>query len=135
MNKLNPLHLIALVIVLILFTTLQLSQVHTQLNEQKETLKQTQKLAIEISALKNAYTDATKIKQSLQKILKHPSLKKAKFQITHTKNSTKISAASLSLKELETCSSKILNGVYNIKMLKIKKIDTNFASFEVEIAW
>lgn len=125
MNRVNPLYLALLLVVVILLLVFKLSGARTDLAEAKNSVKETTKIATELSDLKKVY-----IKEMNKKILNSKSLVK-----TTTKTGITISAKEMDSKELNSLMGKLLNGAYNIKALKIKKISDTKASLYLEIKW
>ncbi|RLA73658.1 MAG: hypothetical protein DRG78_22165 [Epsilonproteobacteria bacterium] len=125
MNRVNPLYLALLLIVLILLLVFNLSGVRADLAEAKESIKQTTKVATELSGLKKVYT---------KKI--NPSVFNSKSIVkTNTKTGATISAKEMDVRELNSFMGKVINGAYNITTLNIKKISDTKASLYLEIKW
>ena len=135
MNKLNPLHIGALLIVLLIFSFFKLDEAKKQLHDAQTAYKESEHLALELSALKDTYGDKKRIQNGIKKILRLRSLQAANVEATWKKKSVIITAKSLDLKALNTLMGKFLNGNFNIVKLKIKKIDDLKAGVEMEIQW
>ena len=133
MNQINPLHIGALLAVIILFLFFQLSGVKSELKEAKSDYKSSEKLAVDLSSLKSVYADKKKSTKSLERILNQSSIKMAKLTIKRQKKSMKISSKSVSAKLINSLMGKILNGSYNVTKLKIKKLSETKASLDLEI--
>lgn len=135
MNQINPLHIGALLVVLLAFLFFTLSGAKKDLLEEKELYAQSEKLAIELNALKDVYADMKKTQVSVERLLSQSFLKPAALVIKKDKISIKISSKSIDARVLDSLMSKILNGSYKIKELKIKKLSPTTASLEMEILW
>lgn len=133
MNKINPLHIIALVLVLILFLLVQIHHAKKELEEEKKLFLQTKELALKTKAYKELYDQ--KNKKRLERILLQPYFKKAGVHFTGTTNGYSITASSLKLSVLNALIDKIFNGAYNIQKLEIKRVDAKHASLQLEIQW
>ena len=135
MNRLNPLHIGALLIVVLLFISSKLVESKNQLLEAKISYQETQKVAIELSDLKKVYADKKRLKKSLYKILQLSSLRSANIIKTTKKSEIILSSKSMEKKALNSLLGKILNANFNIKILKIKKLSDKKASLYMEIKW
>jgi len=135
MNNVNPLHIGALLTVVILFLFFKFSGVKEELIEAKSDFKESEKLAVEVSSLKSVYANKTKTKKALERVLANRTLKTADLSVKHSKSGVKISAKSIDTSSLNYLMGKVLNGSYNITLLKIKKLSETKASIEMEIKW
>ena len=135
MNKVNPLQIVALLVVVILFLFFKLSGLQEELKEKQEEFKASEKLAVELSALKSVYANPSKTKKAINRILSQRSLKGANLKIKRSKNSVIIKADTINTKALNSLMGKILNGSYNITRLKIKRVSATVASLDMEIKW
>jgi len=135
MNRLNPLHIGALLIVVLLFISSKLVESKNQLLEAKISYQETQRVAIELSDLKKVYADKKRLKKSLYKILQLSSLRSANIVKTTKKSEIILSSKSMEKKALNSLLGKILNANFNIKILKIKKLSDKKASLYMEIKW
>ena len=135
MNQINPLHIGALLLVLILFLFFKLSGIKEELVEAKQEYKVSKKLAVNVSSLKSVYENKTKTQEAIERILRQSSLKSVNFNLKKEKKSIKISSKSMDAQALNSFMGKILNGSYNISLLKIKKLNQTTSSLEMEIIW
>jgi len=135
LNRINPLHLIILLLVSILFLFFQLTKIQSDLHEEEEAYKHSEQIAKELVAYKKFYGDKQRIKKSLKMILAQGSLKKAKIQTKESSRGITIMSKSIDLYALNSLMSKLFNGAYPIKNLQIKRIDNKNASLRLEIQW
>lgn len=135
MNQINPLHIGAILGVLLAFLFFTLSGIKADLVEEKSLYHESEKLALELSALKAVYADKKKIQNSLERLLAQGSLKSASLKIKKDKKSIQISSKSMDAKALNSLMSKILNGSYNVSELKIRRVSESKASLKMEIKW
>ncbi len=135
MNRINPIQIIALIVVLFLFFSFKLSDAKEELVEEKDSYKKTSQIAIKLDALKSTYKDKTKTLKKLNKILNYPLVKKA--EVTKDVKSSKVvlEAESINKQSLNYLMGKLLNNTFNISSLNIKKLDEKTASIKVEIKW
>jgi len=135
MSRVNPLHIIVLLIVVVLFGFFKLSTIKSELQEEQKSYQASQKVATELLAYKKLYGDKKRVINGLRKIIKAPSLKAANIQLSRKSKSVELRSDSMELRELNRLFSKILNGAYKIKRFTIKSLDATHASVMVEIAW
>jgi biopolymer transport protein ExbB/TolQ len=135
MNRLHPLHIGALLVVVLLFSFFKLNAAKQQLHQVQKSYKESKHLALELSALKDTYGNKKKIQKQIQKIAALRSLSNAKIQTLWKKKGVVLRSSSLDLKALNLFMGKILNGNFNIVKLKITKKDDLRASLEMEIQW
>lgn len=135
MNQINPLHVGALLVAFIAFLLFTLSSMKTEMTEEKTLYETSEKLAVDLSSLKDVYADKKKTKRAIDRVLSQSSLKTAALDVKHEKSSVRISSKSIDTKALNALMGKILNGSYNITELKIKKLSETKASLKMEIKW
>jgi len=135
MNRINPLYVALLLVVLLALSIVKLNSAKEELSEEKERLKETTKLATELSALKEVYGDQKKAKTSILRILQNNVLKSAAISKDVKKSGIIISSKSIDLKALNYLVGKIFNGAYNISSLDVKKLSETKATLHMEIKW
>jgi len=135
MSQINPLHIGALLGAILLFLLFELSGVKTELEEEKASYLESEKLALELFSLKETYADKKKTQGALERLFLQPSLSSAALEIKKEKDSIKVSSKSIDLKALNILMGKILNSPYNIKELQTKRLSETKASLEMEIQW
>lgn len=133
MNQVNPLHIGGLLAVILLFLFFKLSGIKEELKSVKSDFKASEKVAVDLSSLKNVYADKRKTSRAIERILSQSSIKQAKLTIKREKKSIKISSKSVETKVLNSLMGKILNGSYKITSFKIKKLSATKASLNLEI--
>jgi hypothetical protein len=135
MNRINPLHIIALLVVVLLFTLFKLSGVKGELVEAKARLGETSSLATELIGLKKVYGDKKYLKRKIEKIFRLSTIKKANITKKYTKSGVIIKSKSIELVVLNTLMGKLLNDTFHIKSFKIKRLSDKKAILNVEIKW
>jgi len=135
MNQINPLQIGGLLLVVILFLFFKLSAVQNEIVEADQSFKKSEKLALDVSALKNIYADKKRTQKRLQKIFSNRKLHTANLKIKEQKKLLKVSSESIDTSALNYLMGKILNDSYNITTLKIKQLSKEKASLEMEIKW
>lgn len=135
MNQINPLHIGALLLVVIMFLFLKLHGLQKELVEAKEEYKASKELAVDVSSLKALYANKQKTQSAIERILEQRILQSANIKVEKKRKSIKISAKSIDAKGLNFLMGKILNGTYNITQLHIKRLNQTDATLEMEIQW
>ena len=132
MNKMNPLHIVALLAVVALFLFVQIRTAKDELSTELTTLKNSKKIALATTAYRDMYANPNKTKRELERIVRQDS---KHLTLRQSAQMTTIDSKALSLSELNSFMSKIFNGTYKIQKLQIDKIDKKSARLELEIAW
>jgi len=135
MNRINPLYIGALLVLILGFMILKLSDIKEDYSDAKSEYKETFKIANELSGLKSVYANRAKTKKSLQKVLRNATLRASKVQTKSKKSGMSISAKSMDMKALNYLMGKVLNGTYQIDRLKIKQLSEHRVSLDMEIKW
>lgn len=135
MNKINPLHIGVLLLVLLVFFMFKLSGVQQKLKDTKHHYIQTQTVAEELSGLKKEYANKQNIQKSINRILQNSALRTANITKKSTRKGLILSADSMDRVALNFFMSKILNGTFMIKGMQIKKLDEHHVSMNLEIQW
>ncbi len=135
MNRLNPIYIGILLIIILGFVFFKLNGAKVEYTQAKASYRQTSLVANELSGLKSVYTDKGRVKNSLQKILKHTILRTANIEQKIKKSGISISSKSINMKSVNFLMGKILNGTYQISAMKIKKLSETKVSLELEIKW
>jgi hypothetical protein len=135
MNRINPLHVIVLLVVMLMFFIHKLNSAKNEFAQIKEQHRETLRFTTKLSALNEIYFDKNKIKKSIDSILKQSSLKSANISQKTTNLSIVLTSESINKTALNSLMGNFLNGSYNIDSFHIKSIDSNSASFKMEIKW
>jgi len=135
MNQVNPLHIGALLVALLAFLLFTLKGVNTELAEEKALYLESEKLAVELSALKDVYAQKKHTQKAIERLLSQSSLKSTNLVVKKDKKFIKISSKSMDAQALNSLMGKILNGSYNIKALQINRLSETKASLDMEIQW
>ncbi|MEA3228741.1 MAG: hypothetical protein U9P38_06700 [Campylobacterota bacterium] len=135
MNSVNPLHIALLLLVVLSFISFKLIESKQELVDIKNSYQETHKVALELRDLKKVYADKKRLKRSLQRVLKLPSLRQAEIVKIDKKSEFILSSKSMDKKALNSLMGKILNGNFNIKIVKIKRLNEKKVSLYMEIKW
>jgi len=135
MNRINPIYILILLSVLLLMLIYKLDSTKEQLKDTQIAFASTEKLAIKLSSLKEVYANKQNIKKSLQKILKHSSLKSLSLQTKFKNSSLTIKANNIDKNSLNLLISKLVNNAFVISKMKVRKVSGNSAELSMEIKW
>lgn len=135
MNRINPIYVGALLLIIVGFMLLNLSSAKDEYAEAKVSYKETLIIANELSGLKAVYADKKKIKKSLQKILNSSVLKESKIEQQSKKSGTTLSSKAMNMTAVNYLMGKLLNGTYQIKSMKIKRLSETKVTLDMEIKW
>lgn len=135
MNRVNPLYVGALLVMVLILSLYLLSSAKQSLKDSKESFKQTQKIANEISGLKKAYADERTTTRDIKRMLANMVLRSAAIKAEYKNSGVNISSNKMDKKALDFLMGKVLNSSYDIRKMKIKRLSSDIASFELEIRW
>lgn len=135
MNRVNPIYTAALLLFVLSVLFFKLGSVKRDLQEVQDDYKATEKLATDLSALKEVYEDKTKARTSLQNILNQPSLSSSKIVSKLNGSTASISSDDMDVTALNLLVGKLLNSAYNISLLNIRRESDTQVSFNMEIKW
>ncbi len=135
MNRINPIHIVVLLTIILIIALYSLASSKRELTENKETFKSTQEVAQRLIALKDVYANKVRIKQSLQRILNDAMIKSSTIATDFKKNSVSIHAENIDLKTLNLLVGKLLNAAYIIESMDIKNTSDSLAELKMEIKW
>ncbi|MCW9026713.1 MAG: hypothetical protein OQJ77_05300 [Thiovulaceae bacterium] len=135
MNRINPLYLGVLLVVILVLSVYSLNSAKKSLMESKESFKETQKIANELSSLKKAYANKKINERALKKVLAQAVLRDASIKAEYKNNVVKLNSDNMDKKALDFLIGKLLNSTYDIRKMKIKRLSEEKASLELEIKW
>lgn len=135
MNRINPIYIAVLLLILLVFLVYKLDATKIELKENEEAYKITKNIALQLTSLKDVYADKQNIKKSLQKILKHPSLKSASLDIKFKKSSFVLGSQSMDISKLNLLVGKLLNATFIIESMNVKRVSDTKVELKMEIKW
>ncbi len=135
MNRINPIHIAILLIVVLGFFVMKLGSAKEELSQTKALYQETLQLSTQLKGLREVYSDKNGVKKSLAKILRHKSLSSYSIKKKTTNSGILISSDSINKIGLNLLVGKLLNGSYHIYSFKIKRLSDDKASFKMEIKW
>jgi len=135
MNRINPLQIGALLIIILAFFIFKLGEAKNELHDANRLYKETLAISKELVGLREVYGDKNSIRKSINRILHQSSLRSAHIVKKVTSRGLKISSQSMDRRALNSLMGRVLNGSYNITFLKIKRLSDKSASLNIEIKW
>ncbi|MEO1954890.1 MAG: hypothetical protein ABGW74_09310 [Campylobacterales bacterium] len=135
MNRINPIHIFILIVVLFGFFTFKLNQTKEELRNIKNEYKKTLDVAIQIDAFKKSYKNKTQIKKKINKILKSHTLRKVNITKEIKNSKIILKSKEMDIASLNYLMGKVLNSTFIVSKLSIKKINNKKATFMMEIQW
>jgi len=135
MNRVNPIHITILLIVVLLFMMFKLNAAREELSDAKESYAQTLVLAQKMKGLKSSYFDKTKVVKSINMLLRNATVRSAGITKKVTNSSVLLTSDSINIRSLNFLMGKILNGAYVVSDLQVKRLSDKTASLRLEIKW
>jgi hypothetical protein len=135
MNRVNPIHIAILLVVILAFSIIKLNAAKEELADNKVAYKETLHLADEISGLKRNYFNKSKVQRDIGRMLRRASLRSAGITKKVTNSSLLLTSTNMNLQALNLLLGKVLNSTYYVSELKIKKLSDKKASLKMEIQW
>lgn len=135
MRQVNPLHVLLLLTVFILFLFYQLQETQATFHDAKEQLAKTKDVAYQLNALKKEYANKEYVVRTITRLLHQSILKSATITKEQKSDVIVLHAKKLSKRQLQRVLTKILNSTYKIKALHIKRVDEKSVDVDVEVGW
>ena len=135
MNRINPLHIILVLLLVLAIFIFKLSNAKEDLSVVKSELSKTVQLATELTGLQKVYADKKRVRNALKRVLKQHTLTSVNIEQKVTKSGIRLSSKMISLGALNSLMGKILNGSYKIASLKIRRLSDSTASIVLDIKW
>jgi len=135
MRQVNPLHVLLLLTVFILFLLYHLQETQATFHDAKGQLAKTKDVAYQIGALKKEYANKEYVVRTITRLLHQSILKSATITKEQKSDAIVLHAKKLSKRQLQRVLTKILNSTYKIKALHIKRVDEESVDVDVEVGW
>jgi hypothetical protein len=135
MNRINPIHLAVLLVVVLLFSLVKLHTAKEELAQAEVSYKETLQLATKINGLKRNYFDKVKVQKEIGRILRKPILRRANIVKKVTNSGILLTSQSMDIQALNMLMGKVLNATFYISELTIKRRNDKSASLKMEIKW
>jgi len=123
MNRINPIAIVILLVMLLFVLIYMLELKKDVLSEQTQAYKTAKTVALELSALENVYSHRKNVKSSLQRILAHESLQSTTLDTRFKKRSLTLAAQSIDAEALNILMGKLLNAAFIIESLKVSSVN------------
>ena len=132
MNRINPLYILILLVMLLVFFSIKLMHAKDELSSAQKNYEKTLALVSELTSLKNIYENKKANKASLERILLGTS---ADLDEQIKKKSILLQAQAIDYTNINRLVSKLLNSSFEIKTMEIKKQSDEKAKLAMEIKW
>ena len=135
MNRINPIYLVVLLVLILIFLMSKLNFTRDELLSEKSSYQDTLKVVTQLKGLNKIYSNKKSVKNSLNRVLANVSLKAANIKKKVGVSGVTLSSESIDKIALNFLMGKVLNGTYSIYSFKIKRLSDKKASFIMEIKW
>lgn len=135
MNRVNPLHIIILLIVILAFIIMKLNKAKEEFIDTKSSYNKTVVLADKIKGLKSSYFNKNRVQRGIDQILSSYILKDSNIDKKVTNYSILLTSKNMNKRSLNFLLGKILNGNYIVSELQINRLNNQKASLNLEIKW
>jgi hypothetical protein len=132
MNRINPLYILILLVMLLGFFSIKLMHAKVELTNAQKSYEETLVLVDSLTSLKNIYENKKANKASLERILLGTSVD---LEEQIKKNSILLQAQAIDYTNINRLVSKLLNSSFEISILEIRKQSDEKAKLAMEIKW
>ncbi|MEN8303571.1 MAG: hypothetical protein ABFQ64_05840 [Campylobacterota bacterium] len=133
MNRINPLYIALLLVVVFVFISLKLESVKFELADIKDEYKKKTSLAHQVSGLKSVYRDKAEVEKSINILLRFPAVKSVDIETKMKKESILLSSKSIDKNVLNILMGRLLNRTYDIHSFEIERLSETKVRFKMEI--
>lgn len=134
MRQINPLYVMALLVLALVFVMIKLNATTQYQNEALSDLAKTEKMAKRITTLKRVWDRPKATKKELSQLLKARPLRGAEIVRKNQRGGIVLKAKALNTQQMGYLMSKLFNGAYTIKSYRLKRLSEEKASLEMEIS-
>ncbi len=132
MNRVNPIYILILLVMLLGFFSIKLMHAKVELTNAQKSYEETLVLVNSLTSLKNIYENKKENKASLERILLGTSVD---LEEQIKKNSILLQAQAIDYTNINRLVSKLLNSSFEISILEIRKQSDEKAKLAMEIKW
>lgn len=134
MKQINPLYLLASLVVVLFVMLFLLSGIKSDLNIAKSELDKTNAIANDLVSLKKSWGDKKRSKATLLKILNNSRVKNSGVEYTVNKSKVVIEAKNVKSREFSYLLNKLFNATLNVTSMKVRSLDKYHVSLYVEVS-
>lgn len=134
MKQINPLYLLASLVVVLFVTLFLLSGIKSDLNIAKSELDKTNAIANDLVSLKKSWGDKKRSKATLLKILNNSRVKNSGVEYRVSKSKVVIEAKNVASREFSYLLNKLFNAPLNVTSMKVRSLDRYHVSLYVEVS-
>ncbi len=133
MKNINPLYIILLLVVMLIVILFNLMHVKDELHEAQNSFDKTKTMVHKIVDLQKNWDNAKNTKNSIRRILKSSLLRNAGVIQRDKRGMITLHASALDSKSASYLINRLLNEPFTIKTMKIRRLNKERASIDVEI--
>jgi competence protein ComGC len=133
MKKINPFYIIILLIVILVVVMFNLMHVKNELHEAHNSFDKTKAMVHKIVDLQQNWDNKKSTKNSIRRILRSSVLRNAGVIQKDRRGVITLHASSMNSKSVSYLISRLLNETFTIKSMKIRRLNKERASLDVEI--
>ncbi len=133
MKNINPLYIVLLLIMILIVVLFNLIQVKNTLHEAQNSFDKTKTMVHNIVDLQQSWDNGKRTKDTIRRILRSSSLRKAQITQKNKRGLIEIYAGSIDSSSASYLISRLLNEAFTINSMKIRRLSKERASIYVEI--
>lgn len=133
MKQINPLYIILLLVVILFVVLFKLMQTKTELHEAHNSFYKNKEMVHDIVDLRQSWDNPKNTRNALTRILKSSQLRNAGVAQKVKRDQIELHSSSMDSKSASYLINRLLNEPFVIKSMKIRRINKEQASLDVEI--
>ena len=133
MKKINPFYIILLLIVILVVVMFNLMHVKDELHEAQDSYDKTKAMVHRIVDLQQSWDNKKNTKNSIRRILRSSVLRNARIVQKDKRGVIVLHGSSMDSKSASYLIGRLLNASFTIKSMKIRRLNKERASLDVEI--
>ena len=134
MKQINPIYIIVLLIMTLAVVLFNLVHVKNKLHEAQNHFDQTKSMVHDIVDIQQNWDNKKQTKNSIRRILRSSILRKTNIVQQEKRGTIILHAGSLNSTTASYLLSRIMNEPFVIKSMKIRRLNKEYASIDMEIA-
>ena len=133
MKQINPLYIILLLVVILFVVLFKLMQTKTELHEAHNSFYKSKDMVHTIVDLRQSWDNKKSTKNTLTRILKSSQLRNAGIVQRVKRDQIELHASSMDSKTASYLINRLLNEPFSIRSMKIRRLNRERASLDLEI--
>jgi len=132
-QEINPIYIILLLIVVLIFVLFKLMYAKAELHEEQNNFHKTKEMVHHIVELQQNWDSPKRTKNALTRILKSSLLRNSGIIRKDKRGAVELHCSSINAKSASYLISRLLNEPFTLNTMTIKRLNKEEASFSVEI--